>query len=76
MFFVDGFNFYHSLIENRGFRKYLWLNYIALAKRKISGQYKLAGVWYFSALATWRPDSFKRHKLFIDALKTRAAKLY
>ena len=63
MFFIDGFNVYHSLIENRGFRKYLWLNYSALAKRKISGQYKLAGIWYFSALATWRPESLSSGKI-------------
>jgi len=69
MFFIDGFNVYHSLIENRGFRKYLWLNYSALAKRKISGQYKLAGIYYFSAIATWRPDSLLRHRIFIEALK-------
>jgi len=75
VFFVDGFNFYHSLIENRGFRKYLWLNYVALAKRKISGQYKFNGIWYFSAFAAWRPDSLKRHKLFIDALKNEGCKV-
>ena len=47
----------------------------ALAKRKISGQFSLAGVLYFSALATWRPESIKRHKIFIDALKSEGVRV-
>jgi uncharacterized LabA/DUF88 family protein len=71
MFFVDGFNVYHSLRDKQEYRKYLWLDFWALAQRFTRKQDNLIGVHYFSAYATWKPDSMKRHRLLVHALQSR-----
>lgn len=76
MFFVDGFNVYHSLNvydlvkRNHKYRKYLWLNFRALAQRFTRKGDTLCGVYYFSAYATWKPHSMRRHRKLVDALKS------
>ena len=67
MFFIDGFNVYHSLKNH--YRKYLWLNYKAFAHRFITKKQILSGVFYFTAKALWLPDSVKRHEMLISALE-------
>jgi uncharacterized LabA/DUF88 family protein len=69
MFFVDGFNVYHSLKDKPDYHKYLWLDLQTLAKRHTRKQDTLVRVYYFSAYATWRPQSMKRHRLLVDALE-------
>jgi uncharacterized LabA/DUF88 family protein len=83
MFFIDGFNVYHSLnifsLQKKGsikykhfeFRKYLWLDLRSLAERFTRKQDTISGVFYFSAYATWKPYSMKRHKRFVGALESR-----
>jgi len=58
MFFIDGFNVYHSIKRKKEYHKYLWLNY------------RSTKVYYFSAYATWKPHSMKRHRKLVDALKS------
>ena len=70
MFFIDGFNVYHSIKENPKYHKFLWLNFWALGERFTRKVDTLTGVKYFSAHAFWRQDAVKRHQLLIDALKT------
>ena len=83
-FFIDGFNVYHSLKNKyvlKGgrryykYRKYLWLDFCYLAQRFTRKRDTLGDVFYFSALAFWKPDSVKRHRLFIDALASRGIKI-
>lgn len=81
IFFIDGFNVYHSLNEytviKRGsteykfykYRKYLCLDLRAIGEKFTRKKDKLNGVYYFSAYATWKPYSMKRHIKFVDALK-------
>ncbi|MBN1106317.1 MAG: NYN domain-containing protein [Deltaproteobacteria bacterium] len=77
MFFIDGFNIYHSLnvydpgTKSLKYRKYLWLDYSGLAQRFVRKTDTLAGIYYFSAYATWKPHSMKRHRALVDALKSR-----
>jgi uncharacterized LabA/DUF88 family protein len=81
MFFIDGFNVYHSLQayhpqkKTLPYRKYLWLDFLALAQGFIRKQDLLCGVYYFTAYATWKPHSMKRHRLLIDALKNRGVQV-
>lgn len=67
--FIDGFNLYHSLKDLR--EPHLkWLDLWALCKRFISTQSeRLEAVYYFSAYATWLPDEYKRHRVYIAALQ-------
>lgn len=71
MFFVDGFNLYHSLKEDPHCRRFLWLDLVKLANRFKKNEDELVGVYYFSALAIWKPESVKRHQIFLSALKNR-----
>ena len=55
MFFVDGFNLYHSLDANTAFHKYKWLNLRQLALCFSIEPYEtLQGIKYFTAYASWR----------------------
>jgi hypothetical protein len=77
MFFIDGFNVYHSLQvydtthKIHEFRKYLWLDFLSLARCFTRKQDLLSGLHYFTAYATWKPHSIKRHRVLIDALTSR-----
>ncbi len=68
MFFIDGFNLYHSIDDNKNFHKYKWLNLEKLCQCFISKKDTIAGIKYFTTMAEWKPESFKRHKLYIKAL--------
>jgi uncharacterized LabA/DUF88 family protein len=72
MFFVDGFNLYHSLDGNPLFRKYKWLDLHKLALHFSKPPYEyLQGVKYFTAYASWRPAiTVSRHKAYVKALQT------
>ena len=67
---TDGFNIYHSLDENKNFRKYKWLNLRKLAECFIVKNECLTDVFYFSAYAFWEPAKVSRHKTYVKALKT------
>ena len=69
MFFIDGFNVYHSLIAKRKYHKYLWLNYHAFAQCFLKKSDLLISVLYFSAYPVWDDEKTKRHKLFVSALQ-------
>ncbi len=82
-FFIDGFNVYHSLKSYdpvakttvTKYIKYLWLDFKALSERFLAPKDTLADVFYFTALASLRPDSEKRHKLLISALENNGVKV-
>ena len=71
MFFVDGFNLYHSLqkappfIRNKKhYQKYKWLDIRKLCERFLEKDEKIVAIKYFTAFALWRPDSYKRHEQY------------
>ena len=70
MFFIDGFNLYHSLDGNPRFHKYKWFDLHRLALCFSKPPYEeLQKVKYFTALASWKPESASRHKAYIRALQ-------
>jgi len=75
MFFIDGFNVYHSLKHNVKYHKYLWLDFYALAERFTRKDDTVSKVHYFSAYATWKPHSMKRHRMLVDALRSRGVSI-
>jgi len=68
MFFIDGFNVYHSLARN--YRKYLWLDFMELAHKFSFPPYEnVKSVRYFTAFADWRPGSAARHRKYVELLE-------
>lgn len=65
-FYIDGFNVYHVIDEYCP--KYKWLDLHKMVKSVIPASVDITGVYYFSALACWKPDRVKRHETYIKAL--------
>lgn len=65
MFFIDGFNMYHSIKEGK-YAKYKWLNYWSFSEKFLLEGDILSGVLFFTAIAHW-DDHEKRHKFLIAA---------
>ena len=66
---IDGFNLYHA-IDDLGRNHLKWLDLRSLCQKFApEPDYSLTGVLYFTAHATWRPDSYRRHLDYIDALR-------
>lgn len=69
-FYIDGFNVYYAL-NHPLYRKYKWLDYMALAKSVLPHiDTCVAGVYYFSTYVGWKPDSKARHKDYVKALRS------
>lgn len=75
IFLIDGFNFYHAIADNAKYRKYKWVDFPKLAHCYITKRDSLKDIYYFTALATWLPDSNRRHKIFIRALELKGIKV-
>ena len=71
--YIDGFNLYHAIDELE--EEYLkWVDLYALSQ-SILNKYQILGeVKYFSAFATWRPDSYKIHRDYVAALEMQGVK--
>ena len=74
-FYVDGFNVYYALNDNRRYRKYKWLDYRRLAELVIGPKDSVADVFYFTAFVVWKPQKVATHRLYIDALKSHKVKV-
>lgn len=66
-FFIDGFNFYHSLQDNKLYHKYKWINYYKLSTLFIKKTDTISGIYWFTALADWHPEKRYKHQLLIKA---------
>ncbi len=64
--YIDGFNFYHA-IDELGDESLKWVNLQTLSQSILNEEQVLNEVKYFSAYATWRPDSYKRHRDYVTA---------
>ena len=68
--YVDGFNLYHALDDLR--EPHLkWLDLWALSQKLIRPGDSLVAVKYFTAFATWRPQSYRRHQRYVAALEAK-----
>jgi len=68
-FFVDGFNLYHALQDDKSLWKYKWLDLKKLCSLFIPRTGQISFVKYFSAFAIWDPKKIQRHKKYIAALE-------
>jgi len=71
VFFIDGFNLYHSLDDHLELHKYKWLDLSELCKCFITSSEYINEIYYFTALPPWDPDKRKRHIVYITALRTK-----
>jgi len=69
-FYIDGFNVYYAFQEKPQFRKYKWLNYRKLAEKTVQAQDEITGIFYFTALVEWKPQSVARHEEYIKVLRS------
>lgn len=72
---VDGFNLYHALDTNPTYHRYKWLSLTKLSKCFVLRGDSLAGVEYFTTLATWDQAKVARHRLFIKANEVEGVKI-
>ncbi len=72
--FVDSFNLYHAL-RDLGRDHLKWLNLRMLCEHFARRPaLSLVDVFYFSAYATWRPSSYRRHREYVRALQANGVK--
>ena len=67
--YIDGFNLYFGLKE-KGWKRYYWLNLVALAKSLLKPDQTLQQVKYFTSRISLPPEKAKRQNEFIEALET------
>lgn len=71
--YIDGFNLYHA-IDDLHDDRLKWLDLKSLSQNILNKYQVLNEVKYFSAYATWRPDSYKRHRAYVAALEAQGVK--
>ena len=72
-YYFDGFNFYHSLQSNvlkPRYKDFKWFDYNKLCNVLTPKSKTISGIYYFSAYREWKTDSYRRHKNYVNALKT------
>lgn len=68
--YIDGFNLYHAIDDLR--EPHLkWLDLWSLSEKLLRGDQQLVAVKYFTAYATWRHASYRRHQRYVAALQAR-----
>lgn len=71
--YIDGFNLYHA-IDELDEECLKWVDLYALSQNILNKDQVLSDVKYFSAFATWRPDSYKIHRDYVAALEAQGVK--
>jgi uncharacterized LabA/DUF88 family protein len=68
--YIDGFNFYHA-VSNLNQPHLKWVDLFKLAQLLARPSETVVAVKYFSAFATWLPDSYRRHRHYVQALQAQ-----
>ncbi len=68
--YIDGFNVYYALQGFPQYHRYKWLNYRKLAETVIGPNNKITGIFYFTAIVSWKHENAIRHKTYIKALRS------
>jgi len=68
--YVDGFNLYHA-IDRLNEPDLKWLDLWSLSEKLVRADETVDCVKYFSAFATWRERSYRKHQRYVDALKSK-----
>ena len=73
IFFIDGFNVYHSLEPNH--HKYKWLNYKKFVHCFIPTNEALSEIYFFTTFSTWNKAKRDRHRKYIKILENENIKV-
>lgn len=82
--FIDGFNLYHSLVQQdrrgrRLYSKFRWIDYWKLTECFLTKGDILVDVYYFTAYAAWKTkagiEKRRKHQQFIEVQKDRGVKV-
>jgi uncharacterized LabA/DUF88 family protein len=68
--YIDGFNLYFGILE-KGWRRYLWLDLVALSKRLLTKNQTLITTKYFTARVRADAQKIARQSTFLQAISTR-----
>ena len=66
IFFIDGFNLYHSIDSKKELRKYKWLNLWKFSELLLEANEKLVGLYYFTAYTEWNISRMRRHQDYVE----------
>jgi uncharacterized LabA/DUF88 family protein len=66
--YIDGFNLYHA-IDALGLPHLKWLDLWSLSEKLVRDSEQVSVVKYFSAYATWREHSYRKHERYVAALE-------
>lgn len=77
--YIDGFNFYHSIsnllaAQNKP-SKFKWVDFTKMAALFLAGNDTIEKIYYFSAYASWKPESMQRHRVFVSILQDLGIKV-
>ena len=75
VFFIDGFNLYHSLASKPEYHKYKWINLARLCQNLTKKSDTIENIYYFTALAEWDQQKVSKHKRLIRALELEKVKV-
>lgn len=67
--YIDGFNLYFGL-KSKGWRRYFWLNLLALSQQLVRPENDLCGVKYFTSRISRPAAKQARQSAYIDAIGT------
>lgn len=70
IYYIDGFNLYHGLMEHTKTRDYRWLNLYSLAAGHLLPGHALQQVVYFTSVPPWNEAKAARHEKYISALES------
>ena len=73
--YFDGFNLYHA-IDALNRPHLMWVNLWSLADSFLRDNQALDAVNYYSAYATWLPDSYARHRQYTAALRSAGVSVH
>lgn len=72
--FIDGFNLFHALDDNRCFHKFKWLNLAKLSQCFVRSDDEIKEIFYFTAYASWSLQKVEKHKIYVRALELEGVK--
>ena len=73
MVYVDGFNLYYGL-KTKGWRRFYWLDILALSQKLMRAGQRLVGVRYFTArIAGKQQEKKRRQATYLEALEMRGS---
>ena len=66
IFFIDGFNLYHSIDAKTNLKKYKWLNLWLLCELLLEANEEITDLYYCTAYTYWNLQRMQRHQSYVE----------